>query len=91
MKKNRYFIYVRMANIFRTESDPEYRIVVYDYIGDIFHAIGEIMYRTEIEINRITFTEWNEKREKFWNDKGVKIRKWFDKYEAGGIDNDRKM
>lgn len=80
-----------MVNIFRTESNSEYQIVVYDYTGDVFHAMGEIMYRSEIEIKWITFSEWTEKREKFWNDNGIKIRKWFDKYKAGGIDNGGKM
>lgn len=76
----RYLIYVRRCNIFRGKDDPEYITDVYDYVGDVFHAMGEIEYRSEVTIDRITFSEWSLKKVIFWNNFGVKIRQWKNKY-----------
>lgn len=77
---NRYLIYVTRCNIFRGKNDPEFKTDVYDYTGDVFHAMGEIIFRSEIEIRRITFAKWSPEKEKFWIDSGVKICSWRNKY-----------
>lgn len=76
----RYLIIVRRCNIFRGENEDKYKIDVYDYTGDVFHAMGEIEYRSEVKIDRITFSEWSITKVNFWTDHGIKIRKWNNKY-----------
>lgn len=75
-KTKRYLIYLS-----RFESPNRRETVVYDYTGDVFHAMGEIEYRSEVEIYRMNFAEYSEEKVKFWNEQGVKIRKWYDKYK----------
>lgn len=59
----------------------DYMLYVYKVkTKDIFHTIGEIMYRTIEEIKRIDFAEYTENRVNFWKDDGYEITEWRDKY-----------
>ena len=42
--------------------------------------MGEIQFRSDVKIERITYNEWTSEREKFWIDNNIKIRKWVNKY-----------
>lgn len=75
----------------------QYSILTYDYelyvygvnTTDIFHTMGEIMYRSETQIKRIDFTELtSENRQKvldFWKSENKTIYTWHDKYRKVGI------
>lgn len=72
----RYLIYVTRYDIFTNGQTTD----VYEYEGDVFHAMGEIEYRSEVQIYRINFSEYSQAKVQFWNEQGYKIRKWIDKY-----------
>lgn len=74
MNEYNYLLYVR-------RYDFDYMLNVYKVnTKDIFHTIGEIMYRSIEEIKRIDFAEYTENRIAFWKDSGYEITEWRDKY-----------
>ena len=79
MQQYNYLIYVRKYNILIND----YMLYVYKVkTKDIFHTMGEIMYRTIEEIKRIDFAEYTENRVAFWKDGGYEITEWKDKYTS---------
>lgn len=72
----RYLIYVTRYDIVTNGKTTD----VYEYEGDVFHAIGEIEFRSEVQVYRIDYAEYSEAKVKFWKKQGCKIRKWIDKY-----------
>lgn len=78
-----YLFYVRQYDF----VSNDYKVKVYKCeTKDALHTIGEIYFRTEVEIKRIDINEWSEEREKYWLDNGYEIYEWKDKYELGGDD-----
>lgn len=49
--------------------------------NDLYHTMGEMIYRGAEHINRLDFNEWSEHREQFWIDSGYKIHEWVNKYD----------
>lgn len=75
MKK--YLLYVRKYNIIA----HDYLFYVYDCVtNDIFHTLGEVIFRTEEHIQRIDFVEDTPSRREYWANEGVTIYPWIDKY-----------
>lgn len=76
-----YLFYVRQYDFISNN----YKVKVYKcQTKDALHTIGEIHFRTEVEIKRIDINEWTEEREQYWIDNGYEIYDWKDKYEYGG-------
>lgn len=71
-----YLIYVTRYDICTNGR----AIDVYEYEGDVFHAEGEIMFRSELQIYRIDHAEYSEENVKYWTSLGYEIRRWHDKY-----------
>ena len=72
-----FFVYVRKYSVFTNKEEPYvYRVKT----KDIFHTIGEMLFRSEIHIERIDFSEVIQEREKYLAEQGVEIRTWRDKY-----------
>lgn len=75
--KKKYLLYVN-----------EYSLIANDYVvkvyecetQDIFHTMGEMMYRKIEQIKRIDFVEDNEQRRNYLKERGATISKWQDKY-----------
>lgn len=76
-KDRHYLIYV---NKFDMSAHDHRRTVVYEYTGDPFHAMGEIEYRSIEQIYRIIFTEDTPQKREYWENEGIKIIPWVDKY-----------
>lgn len=75
----RYLLYVRKYDI----TINDYKLYIYEtYTNDIFHTIGEMMYRSMEQIQRITFNDYKEERVKYWKDSGYKIYKFVNKYRS---------
>lgn len=75
MKK--YFLYVRQYNIVKNDY------VLYVYFvetNDIFHTIGEMIFRAFEHIKRIDFNDYTKEREQYWLENGYEILEWKDKY-----------
>ena len=66
----------------------KYSILTNDYqlyiIGvntkDIFHTMGEYLYRSETQVKEITFVESTQEKLDFWVKEGYKIYEFKDKY-----------
>lgn len=55
-------------------------MIFYEWLGDPFHGIGEILYRS-IEYHRfINIFEDKEKTRKYANEEGVKITRFYQHY-----------
>lgn len=72
----RYLIYVTRYDVY---TDGGNVTDVYDYEGDVFHAMGEIYFYSEVRIYRMNYVEYSDERVKFWINMGCKISKWRDK------------
>ena len=75
MKK--YFLYVRQYNIMKNDY------VLYIYFvetEDIFHTMGEMLFRSFEHIKRIDFVNYTEETENSLLSQGRKILNWKDKY-----------
>lgn len=65
-----YLIYVTKFDM----SANEHRsMIVYEYTGDPFHAMGEIDYRTLEQIYRMTFSEDTPQKREYWKTKVLKL------------------
>lgn len=74
----RYLIYVTRYDIITNGRTTD----VYEYEGDVFHAMGEIDFRSECKIYRMNYSEYTDVKAKFWTeDMGIKIHRWIDKYK----------
>lgn len=75
MKK--YFLYVRKYSIVKND----YVLCVYLVeTKDIFHTMGEMIFRTFEHIKRIDFNNYTKQREQYWLKNGYEILTWKDKY-----------
>lgn len=78
MNEYNYLVYVRQYEILIND----YMLCVYKVnTKDIFHTMGEMIYRSIEEIKRINFVEYTENRVAFWKDSGYEITEWRNKYE----------
>lgn len=77
----KYLLYVReysfiqndyVLNIYKVETD------------DIFHTVGEFIYRSFNQVKRIVFVGWTEERENYWLKEGYKIDTFRNKYDGNG-------
>ena len=75
MKK--YFLYVRQYSILKNDYDLYVYLVESE---DIFHTMGEMLFRSFEHIKRINFIEYSKKRENYLLSQGYKISNWKDKY-----------
>ena len=78
-----HLLYVRKYNII---SD-DYDLYVYGVnTRDIFHTMGEIIYRSETQIKRIDFKELTDENKNsvlnYWKENNKTILKWQDKYNV---------
>jgi len=72
-----YLFYVRKYNILARDY------VLYIYrckTNDPYHTIGEIVYRTFEQIQRIDFVEETKSSLEYWKQEGKEIYEWNDKY-----------
>lgn len=77
-----HLLYVRKYSIISND----YELYVYGVnTKDIFHTMGEIIYRSETQVKHINFTELtNENRHSvlnFWKKENKTILTWRDKYK----------
>ena len=80
MENYNYMLYVRKYDIFSND----YKLFVYQVkTNDIFHTMGEYMYRSMESIERINFNTWTKSRVEYWEKNGFEIREWKNKYEKG--------
>lgn len=75
-KAKHYLIYVTHYDITINGNN----ISIYEYEGDVFHAMGEIMFRSKNPISYITYVEYSEEKAKFWKENNHTIHRWIDKY-----------
>lgn len=79
--KYTHFIYVQAYSII-TNNDETYVFGV--ETKDIFHTMGEIMYRFETQVKRITYVELTldniQTKLDFFQKNNIKIRRWIDRY-----------
>ena len=76
-----HLVYVRKYSILSNT----YELYVYGVnTTDIFHTMGEMMYRSETEVKRIDFVELTKDNMKskldFWKNENKEIHTWIDKY-----------
>lgn len=50
--------------------------------NDPFHVMGEMHYRCDEHIDRLTFTEMTDDKLKYWSEQGYKLYSWINKYEV---------
>ena len=82
MMQYTHFLYVTKYSIFTND----YQTFVYGVVTkDIFHTMGEIMYRSETHVQRITFVKLTpeniQSKLDFFKEHNLPIRHWKDKYE----------
>lgn len=76
MTSKKYLIYVN-----RYDFPVNGQITdVYVYEGDVFHAMGEIMFRSFLQIYSLTYSLYTDEKAAYWSSRGCKIRTWHDKY-----------
>ena len=76
-----HLVYVRKYSILSNT----YELYVYGvHTSDIFHTMGEMMYRSETQIKWIDFVELTKDNMKskldFWKNENKEIHTWIDKY-----------
>lgn len=75
----RYLLYVNKYSFI----DNDYKLFVYEtYTNDIFHTMGEMLYRSLEHIKRISFNDYTEERAKYCKDNGYEIHKYVNKYRS---------
>lgn len=58
-----HLLYVRQYSI----ADNDYNLVVYGVNAeDIFHTMGELMYRSHTQVKRITYVECTQEKLNYW-------------------------
>ena len=76
-----HLLYVHKYSIF-TNNYELYVIGV--NTKDIFHTMGEYIYRCEVQIKRITKVECTQARLDYWKEQGYQIYEFKDKYIRKG-------
>lgn len=72
-----HLLYVRQYSI----ADNDYNLVVYGVnTEDIFHTMGELMYRNPTQVKRITYVECTQEKLNYWLKNGFEIHNFKDKY-----------
>ena len=79
-----HLLYVRQYSIFTNKYEL---YVVGVNTKDIFHTMGEYLYRSETLVKRIDQVECTQEKLDFWAKEGYEIYKFKDKY---AIQNERK-
>lgn len=70
-----YLVYVNKYSIFTND----YRLCIYKVTTDcIYRIIGKMHYTSLEHIRRISFSEYNEEREKFWKNGGYTIQTYIE-------------
>lgn len=81
MKENKlpytHLMYVRKYSIITNDYEP---YVVGVNTNDIFHTMGEYLFRSETHIKSITQVECTQFRLDYWKEKGYEIYDFKDKY-----------
>lgn len=76
-RKGKYLIYVTKFDICNKDHKC---MIAYEYIGDPFHAMGEIVFRSLEQIYYITFKEDTDEARKFLEIQDIPIIHWIDKF-----------
>lgn len=85
-KKFTHLLYVREYNIFTNT----YKVNVYAVkTDDIFHTIGEYVFRSVVKVDRITFVDYTEEKVNYLVKGGHKIHTFYDKYKKERKENGR--
>lgn len=83
-ESDHYLLYVTKYDILFNER----RLIAYEYYGkDVFHAMGEIQYRSIEQIYRITYVKYSESSIKFITDNNIPLHRWYNKYKGGDLDD----
>lgn len=73
-----HLLYVRKYSIITNN----YKLYVVGVnTDDVFHTMGEYLYRSETQVKRIDKVECTEERLKFWKEQGYTIYEFKDKYK----------
>ena len=72
-----HLLYVRKYSIFTNKYEL---YVVGVNTKDIFHTMGEYLYRSETQIERIDQVEWTQEKLDYWLKNGFKVHNFKDKY-----------
>ena len=72
-----HLLYVRQYSII--SNDYELYIVGVK-TKDIFHTMGEYLYRSEVQVKRIDFVECTQEKIDYWLKEGYKIYEFRNKY-----------
>ena len=72
-----HLLYVRQYSII----DNDDKLTIFGVnTKDIFHTMGELMYRNPVEVRRINYVKCTQKVLNFWLKNGFEIHKFKDKY-----------
>ena len=72
-----HLLYVQQYSI----ADNGYNLVVYGVnTEDIFHTMGELMYRSPTQVKRIIYAECTQENLNYWLKNGFEIHNFKDKY-----------
>ena len=72
-----HLVYVREYSI----DDNSYNMVIYGVnTEDIFHTMGELMYRSPTQVKRISYVECTQENLNYWLKNGFKVHNFKDKY-----------
>lgn len=72
-----HLLYVRQYSI----ADNDYKLVIFGVnTKDIFHTMGELMYRNPIQVKRISYVECTQEKLNYWLTNEYEIHNFKDKY-----------
>ncbi|WP_302493480.1 hypothetical protein [uncultured Ruminococcus sp.] len=81
MKENKlpytHLMYVTKYSIFINKYEL---FIIGVNTDDIYHTMGEYLFRSETQIKRIAFVECTRSKLDFWKESGYKIYEFRDKY-----------
>ena len=64
-----------------SSADDDYKLVIFGVnTKDIFHTMGELMYRSPTQVKRIIYVECTQENLNYWLKNGFKIHNFKDKY-----------
>lgn len=84
MNEYTHLIYSYQYNLMTNSYDLVISAVKTD---DIFHTIGEYIWRSLYKIDRITFVEYSDKKVDYLIKKGYEIHNFSDKYKKESDDD----
>lgn len=72
-----HLLYVRQYSII----DNDDKLTIFGVnTKDIFHTMGELIYRNPVQVNFITYVECTQEKLDYWLKIGFEIHKFKDKY-----------